>query len=363
LNSGGSFNTFPNGGNPLVTAQAIDYDLWRNYGFATTAAINVPFLSDANSQAAPYAAMLLSRARKNILQGTVRIVGNEFMQPGEVVYLEDRGMLFYVKSVQHSFSFGSDFSTTLELTYGHSPGEYIPEPLDVIGKLLYNNRDVSNLIIHRQSSAFNESNLGVIQRDPDANNTNLLFNNEGSSNTTSFSTANSQTINNILYVAAYYINANNTTGRDVEAKIDLRYYYDDENPPNANLTSFAEEIKNALTTSGVQLTQSWSSNTGSPSKQAPFSKNDVEISPINMSDETDYRSPSQKAIDAARNLLSIISPTTFSSLQSTTILGTPEKDKIRVSLFNNVVDVWIKIQDVQSNTNTSDASIGGISVG
>src|SRR5690606_9363781 len=66
-------NFFPSNGNAMVSALAVDYDAWRNYGFKNVMPVPVPFLSDPNSQCAPYAAMLLSRNRKNILRGTVTI--------------------------------------------------------------------------------------------------------------------------------------------------------------------------------------------------------------------------------------------------------------------------------------------------
>src|SRR5690606_1996322 len=61
-------NAFPNSGNGLVTADALDYDLWRQYGLVKPAPVSVPFLSDPISQCLPYATMLLGQARKNILQ-------------------------------------------------------------------------------------------------------------------------------------------------------------------------------------------------------------------------------------------------------------------------------------------------------
>src|SRR5579859_1933472 len=55
----GELNSFPDNGNGLVTAAAVDYEIWRRYGFRQIAPFNVPFLSDPNSQCAPYASMIL----------------------------------------------------------------------------------------------------------------------------------------------------------------------------------------------------------------------------------------------------------------------------------------------------------------
>ena len=126
-----------NDGNAVTSAYAVDYDMWYQYGFRAPKSIEAPFFSDPNTQCAPYAVAALLEARENILQGTVSVAGyNEYYQPGDVIYIEDRNLLFYVKSVSHSCSYSS-LTTSLELTYGHSPGEYIPTMLDIVGKILY----------------------------------------------------------------------------------------------------------------------------------------------------------------------------------------------------------------------------------
>lgn len=119
---------------PVLWAGGTDFDIWRQYGYRPGPQITRPFLKDAESQLAPYAAMLLSRARKNLVTGTITVYGNEYYQLGDVVYLNSRDTLYYVHSVRHQFSHTGTFTTTLELKYGHPLGEYIPTPLDVIGK-------------------------------------------------------------------------------------------------------------------------------------------------------------------------------------------------------------------------------------
>lgn len=129
-----------NDGNAVTSAYAVDYDMWYQYGFRAPKAIEAPFFNDPNTQCAPYAVAALLEARENILQGSVGVSAyNEYYQPGDVIYIEDRNLLFYVKSVGHSFTYGN-LSTTLELSYGHSPGEYIPTMLDIVGKILYTSK-------------------------------------------------------------------------------------------------------------------------------------------------------------------------------------------------------------------------------
>ena len=121
---------------PQYKAYGVDFDLWRQYGFRGEKDFDRPFLWSAEQQCAPYAVMLLSRQRKDIVKGTVTVRGNEFYQLGDVVYVQERQMLYYVWKISHQFSYGQQFQTTLDLRYGHPPGEYIPTPLDVIGKNL-----------------------------------------------------------------------------------------------------------------------------------------------------------------------------------------------------------------------------------
>ncbi len=313
-------NSFPDNGNGMVTAMAVDYDMWRNFGFKSSSTIKgVPFLSDPNSQLAPYASMILSNNRKNILRGTLTISGNEFMQPGEVIFLEDRQLLFYVTSVRHEFAFGSSFSTTLELTYGHAPGEYIPTILDVIGKMIYNNKDIAENTIQRQSNSGNENNLGAMMMNSGS------ASSGDSEELSNYDIFNNKIINNILYTAANTVNSNNTKGNNVIANVELRIYFDDQSSASSILNSFAEDIKKILT----------GTKNNEPTTNPTFLTDDVKIIKINLDDINDRRSPSQKAIDLARSLISLAKD-----------VG---NDKIRSSLFENVVDCWLTFTQMDFN--------------
>ncbi len=78
--------------------------------------------------------MAMQLQRTYINQASVTVVGNEYYEPGDVVYIPDKGLLYYVKEVGHSFSFSGTFSTNLSLINGHPPGVYLPSPLDIIGQ-------------------------------------------------------------------------------------------------------------------------------------------------------------------------------------------------------------------------------------
>lgn len=349
------FDAFPSGGNGLVSALAVDYDMWRNYGFKEPAVVSAPFLSDPISQCGPYASMLLSRNRKDVLRGTLTISGNEFMQPGEVIFLEDRGMLFYVKSVRHSFSQGSSFTTTLELSYGHTPGEYIPTVMDTIGKMLYNNKDVGTTIVQRQDTSGEEINVGVVLLSP----TGSISKSLGVDGIppSSFSAANSQVINNILYSVAAQFHANDTEGTNVKATLELRTYYDENSgATNDNLLEFAGRVSDILSGFDTPALNSVTAKHGNPPGALnPEWVADVNKTQVNLDISADRRSPSQKAIDSARNLSS---QTSTNGTPDIALGGKKSKDstgqqnirvqkaKIRKALFENVVDIWVKVENI-----------------
>ncbi len=140
-------------GIPSLWAGATDFDMWRQYGYRALATTSKPFLKNAAEQCAPYALFLLSKARRDIVKGRVTVYGNEYYQIGDVVYLNSRDLLFYVTSVRHQFSYeNASFTTELELRYGHALGEYIPTPLDVIGKTLIRNQvEFNDILISRET--------------------------------------------------------------------------------------------------------------------------------------------------------------------------------------------------------------------
>ena len=345
-----ALNFFPGGGNGMVTAMAIDYDMWRTYGFKGQATIPVPFLSDPIKQCGPYAAMLLSIARKNIFRGSVTISGNEFMQPGEVVFLEDRGMLFYVTSVRHNFTFASSFTTTLELTYGHTPGEYIPTTMDFIGKLIYKNKDDGGVIIQRQDNSGNELNIGAFTLPPNYQSNSGSADdavNSGAANQTPNPTSefNSKVMSNILYMAAYEINANGTLNNNIVTSIEVRVY-SNTNTPNSDLQNFAQQLQQQIIGFATGP-KDFPSFNPSGSTNSPIPAASVNVVTVNTADKNDRRSPSQKAIDLARNQIDSSSfggndPSTNAVLQD--------------ALYSYIVDVWIVRNPVPSKTQVSNGS-------
>jgi hypothetical protein len=156
-------------GVPIYTAFGVDFDLWRQYGWRGEKTIHKPFFSNADYQCAPYAVMLLSRQRANIVTGDITVFGNEFYQLGDVVYVTHRQMLYYVSKIQHNFNYESGlFSTTLSLQYGHPVGQYIPTPLDVIGKLQITSGTSQGSFRVRREPPRTDDLLGTVVFDKDS---------------------------------------------------------------------------------------------------------------------------------------------------------------------------------------------------
>lgn len=143
------------GGIPMMWAGATDFDLWKQYGYRPAESVNKPFFKDAENQCAPYALMLLSRQKRDVVRASITVAGNEYYQLGDVVYINSRDMLYYVYSVSQNFSYSSGrYTTQLDLRYGHPLGEFIPTPLDVIGKnLIKNQRKFNTTFLTRKTAS------------------------------------------------------------------------------------------------------------------------------------------------------------------------------------------------------------------
>lgn len=143
-------------------AGGTDFDLWRQYGYKYEER-NLPFSSNAELQSKPYAILELQLQRLKINQASLTLVGNEYYEPGDVIYLKDKGLLYYVRGVSHSFEIGGNFTTTLALEFGHAPGTYLPSPLDVIGQQLTKDPLTGTILVYRNSKG--DDSYQVLQPD------------------------------------------------------------------------------------------------------------------------------------------------------------------------------------------------------
>ncbi len=321
------------GGNQLSTAWATDYDLWRMYGFKLGTPVPAHSLSDPDSQLAPLAVYLLNRARKNILQGSCTITGNEYMQAGEVVYIESRNLLFYVESVGHSFSYSGQFITKLTLTFGHNPGEYIPTMLDIIGKSLYSSRHKANLVRHvRQGNAAGETPITTLITDNNANNSTL----EGLVSGT-FGEQNRKNLTNMVLAAAGILTPN--MGKN--PILELRVFY--KGSVDSNLVGIAGEVADWVTNPtaqslGDELLPDANFNGG-----IGLDPSNIRVTPIDISKTQNPQSPSSQAWNLIRNAVNT-KPFPFNPAQTT------QEESV---LFHNIIDIWVTFEDIVDTVQTS----------
>lgn len=325
---------FQGGGNGLTTAVAVDYDLWRMYGIRVPQSISAPYLTDPNTQCAPFAVALLNKARKQIHSGTISIFGNEYMQPGEVVYVENQDMLYYVESVQHRVVYGREFSTTLNVGYGHMPGEYIPTYIDTIGKILYKNREITNMVSVRHGNVNNEEHIGTIVSSLSGD----VFGSQGLAINSimqgTFANENRQTINAILQSAESAFSTGATNG--YQPVLELRIFYSSTSgtfgSPSDNATEIAKAIQNYLVgdnnmyeLTNVKAPQSWLRNF----------KNYIKIVRVDADFTDEFRSPSSHAYSMAR-----------AALSKKSVRAASKTNQIDTVIYNNVVDCWIRFEQV-----------------
>lgn len=352
-------------GNALTSAFAVDYDMWRMYGFRTSSSVRAPFFSDPDAQCAPYAVYLLNLARKDILRGSVTLVGNEYYQAGDVVYIEDRDLLFYVTSVQQSFDYSGNYTTTLTLRYGHPPGEYIPNILDIVGKSLYNNRFVATQFkSERFANANGDIPVGALVIDNrvsldlelQTNFQRLLLGTRGERN--------KKVLSNLLMALS---GALNPVGlRRVRPVLEFRVYHNSETIGSVNqaLVNTAEAARawvinpQAKSIDGISLLPS--------NEQEPFvvSPNSVRVVVIDFGADTREvvfprtnkqtdsvnESPSAGAWNVVRNL--ILDPIPDDRLRHLNLDGKEFSSSNDIILFDHVIDAWITFDNLDETTET-----------
>ena len=74
-----------------------------------------------------YAKSLLQRLLAGKYQGQITITGRPELEPGRPVFIPLINRIYYVETVDHQLTFGGQYSTTLSLSYGRKPWEYLPE--------------------------------------------------------------------------------------------------------------------------------------------------------------------------------------------------------------------------------------------
>lgn len=347
-----------NGGFVQTTAYAVDYDMWYMYGFKDSKSIPAPFFSDPESQCAPLAVFALNLARRNILQGTVEVSGyNEFYQAGDVVYIEDRDLLFYVESVAHNFNYGG-LSTTLTLSYGHNPGEYIPTMLDIVGKILYNAKGFSG---QYRSSRFDpvggDQSIGSVIFNP----RNPIFSFSGQEQVLtellagSWGEQNRNILSSILLATTGILNA--VGYREKRPIIELRYY---QGTPDfaagidfGPISAAAEAVKAWLINPGRYTTLSEQVIGEKVQSFMRLANEDIRVVPVSSEDNEDVRSPSRAAWNAVRNQAQTRG--IGRDEDDTTADIATELDKI---MATTIIDAWIVLEDIPASISTNGQDRG-----
>jgi hypothetical protein len=169
----------------------------------------------------------------------------------------------------------------------------------------------------------------------------------------SFTTTNTKVYNNILYNTQYIINLNDSAGNNVKAKIELRIYYDKSTPINGALQKAAQGLANQLLDpNGGPKTVS---SQNQPVQNQGLPQGSVTVVPVNMDNEKSRHSPSQQAIDAARNQMASTSTNTGSTSSSNPTGNDDGTDAsaisannnaLRKALFSYIIDCWISFEQV-----------------
>lgn len=331
-------------GNALVTAAAVDYDMWRMYGMSLPSGIDAPFLSDPNTQCAPYAVSLLNQARKEIFSGSVDIVGNEYQQPGEVVYLENRDMLFYVDSVTHNFNFGRSFTTSLSVSYGHNPGEYIPTFLDVIGKVLYNNKDIPNLVHKKQGTVFNQEHVGTVCGSVNTNGFTGSSTSADPSDITDgqFGDVNRIALQNIINYAGQTLSLNSDS---LNPTLEIRVYFNSEVPQFSAASAYATSLQQFVNDyligkTGLMSNTSPTADQNTNNQALSAFKQQIQMVNVDCSSKNtnEFRYPSTQSFYYARKGINDSS----SGLNGGPASQGPQTQmKIDNIIFSYMVDCWI----------------------
>ena len=96
-----------------------------------------------------------------------------------------------------------------------------------------------------------------------------------------------------------------------------------------------------------------------PVKNAALNPSNVNIITVNMDDESDRRSPSQQAIDAARNQVANTSVNKGSTNPTSATNINANNDSLRTALFSYIIDCWITFTPVPSTVSSSNTADPG----
>lgn len=103
------------------------------YGVRILSVSNPVARVDDDNAKVCYAKSLLQRILASKYQGQVTIIGRPELEQGHPVYIPCLNRVFFVETIEHNFTFGQTYLTTLHLTYGRKPWEHVPEVMSFTG--------------------------------------------------------------------------------------------------------------------------------------------------------------------------------------------------------------------------------------
>lgn len=341
-------------GNTITSAFAVDYDLWCQYGFTGSQAIQAPFFSDPDTQCAPYAVANLIKCKENILQANCVVTGyNEYYQQGDVVYIEHKGLLFYVTSVGHNIGYGSKLTTTLTLKYGHTPGEYIPTMLDVVGKILYNSKgNLSQYRTERYEMRGLAKSIGALVVEP----SNTLVEGESAADDVNsllkgkFGERNKNVLSNVLFSVSGSLNQINFRNKKSYIKI---VWYKTSASNVFTIEGLAYNISEWLihpeqyTPNGLQTLDLNPKNISEQQKNFGINKEDIIIEMVDLDTQQRTRTSPENNIGAIQNKQSPSSAALHVARGLDVNNSSP--DIFKEILANSVIDIFV---DYEDNTKT-----------
>jgi hypothetical protein len=113
-----------------------------------------------------YGKSLLQKLCAGRFQGQVTIVGRTELDPGYPVYIPIRNMIYFVETVEHSFSYNGQFTTTLSLSYGHKPWELVPEILTFSANdEVYSTYDAFSSTSGQSTKEKDDQRIGALMKD------------------------------------------------------------------------------------------------------------------------------------------------------------------------------------------------------
>jgi hypothetical protein len=112
--TGGLFVNTPTDAPITPRATFTDWNLARQFGIKSEQS-SVPYFTQAN-MCYFHAISEMDKINSNRFSASITIIGRPELKLGYPVYIASRDMFGYIENISHSFSFGSQFTTTIELS-------------------------------------------------------------------------------------------------------------------------------------------------------------------------------------------------------------------------------------------------------